>query len=143
MRSATAAPHRNRGRGLTASARWELNPWLSTYGHIFVYTNATAGDETSALTLLDTGIVLPPDTAWHTFEVRADLLGRVYAGIVIDQQWKPLTGVALLLRQRPTWGNDTSLTFTCESENASPGNPPSYINTWTTRFKDVKIYRSN
>ncbi len=123
---------------LETTIYWDLDPVNSTYGDIFVYTNNTPGDYRSGLKLLNTGIHVTPDVNhWHVFEVRADLANQVYAGIVIDGQWDPLSGVKMAQIQHLNWGNDTSLIFTCEAENSWR-----FANTqWSANFKDVKIYR--
>ena len=122
---------------LEAAMYWKLNPWDAGYGHIFAYTTDSSG----TLSSVDTGIVIPPDTNWHVFEVRSDLLNRVWAGLAVDGQWNPLTNLPLARIYQPTWGSDLSLILTAESENAYPGSTNPIVTQWTTEFKDPKLYR--
>jgi hypothetical protein len=122
---------------LEASIFWKLNPWDPDFGKIFVYTTNSSG----GLAAVDTGITLAPDTNWHVFDVRADLLNRVFAGIAIDNQWNPLTNLPLAQVQHTDWGGDLSLILTAESENAYPGATNPIVTQWTTDFKDPKLYR--
>lgn len=121
---------------LEAAIYWKLNPWDPNYGKIFAYTMSGGN-----LVAYDTGITLAPDTNWHVFDVRADLLNRVFAGIAIDNHWNPLTNVPLAQISHPDWGSDLSLNLTAESENAYPGSTNPIITQWTTQFKDPKLYR--
>jgi hypothetical protein len=122
---------------LEAAMYWKLNPWDSDYGKIFAYTTGSNG----TLSSHDTGITLPPDTNWHVFDVRADLLNRVWAGVAVDNQWNPLTNLPLAQIYHPDWGTDLSLILTAESENAYPGSTNPILTEWTTDFKDPKLYR--
>lgn len=122
---------------LEAAIYWKLNPWDADYGKILVYTmNAQGG-----LGTIDSGITLTPDTNWHTFELRADLANRVYAGLAVDGHWNPLTNVPMAQVYHPDWGTDLSLILTAESENAYPGQSGTTVTQWTTQFKDPKLYR--
>jgi hypothetical protein len=106
-------------------------------GHIFADTTGSSGNRNS----VGTGIVLPPDTSWHVFEVRAGLLNRVWAGVAVDGQWNPLAGLPLARIYHPDWGPDLSLILTAESENAYPGSSDPIHTQWTTEYKDPKLYR--
>lgn len=121
---------------LEAAVYWKLNPWDPNYGKIFVYTM-----NGGSLASYDTGITLVPDTNWHVFDVRADLLNRVFAGIAIDNHWNSLLNVPLAQIYHPDWGSDLSLILTAESENAYPGSTNPIVTEWTTQFKDPKLYR--
>lgn len=121
---------------LEAAIFWKLNPWDPNYGKIFAYTMSGG-----SLVAQDTGIFLQPDTTWHVFDVRSDLLNRVYAGVAIDSQWNPLTNLPLAQVYHPDWGSDLSLNLTAESENAYPGSTNPIVTKWTTEFKDPKLYR--
>ena len=123
----------SRGRTIEGAIYWDINPHSDDFQHIKVYS----GDP---LKLIDTGIVVPADIQWHTFEIRVDLKKQIYTGMVIDDQWNPLTGIPLARVPQPTWGKDVSLILTAESENAFPGNPAS-LRQWATQFKDVKLFR--
>ena len=125
---------------LEASVFFKLNPWDPNHGKVMVYTTNSSG----ALAAVDTGFTLPLDTNWHYFEINADLLHRVWAGIGLDgTQWNPLTNLPLAQVSQPTWGNDLSLILTAESENAYPGSTNPIVTQWTTDFKDVKLYRQD
>lgn len=121
---------------LEASVFWKLNPWDPNYGKIFAYTTSNG-----TLTAVDTGIFLQPDTNWHVFDIRADLLNRIWAGVAIDSHWNPLTNLPLAQIYHPDWGTDLSLILTAESENAYPGSTNPIVTQWTTDFKDPKLFR--
>jgi hypothetical protein len=123
---------------LEASIYWSLNPWQSDFGDIYVYTTDVNGN----LARINTGIVLKPDTNWHVFDVRADLKNKIFMGIAVDNNWDPLTNVPLAEVSHPNWGGDLSLIFTAESMNCYPGPNATYVNSWTTQFKDVKLFRA-
>ncbi|MET9021803.1 hypothetical protein ABZV93_17620 [Actinopolymorpha sp. NPDC004070] len=120
---------------LEAATFWKLNPWDPNFGKIFAYTMADGN-----LTAHDTGIILPPDTSWHRFEVMADLARRTYVGIAVDGRWHPLTGLPLASIHHPDWGPDLTLILSAESENAWPGNDP-IVTRWTTQYKDPQLSR--
>lgn len=122
---------------LEAAMYWKLNPWDPDYGKIFAYTTDSSGN----LSSYDTGIAVQPDTNWHVFEVRADLLNRVWAGLAVDGHWNPLTNLPLARIYHPDWGTDLSLILTAESENAYPGSSNPIVTEWTTDYKDPKLYR--
>ncbi len=122
---------------LEAAVFWKLNPWDPNFTKIMVYTTSNG-----ALTAVDTGIRLTPDTNWHYFEINADLANRVWTGIGLDgTSWNPLTNLPLAQVYHPDWGNDLSLILTAESENAYPGSTNPIVTQWTTDFRDVKLYR--
>ena len=124
---------------LEASVFWKLNPWDPNFGKIMVYTTSNG-----ALSAVDTGFTLPFDTNWHYFEINADLLHRVWAGIGLDgKQWNPLTNLPLATVSHPDWGNDLTLILTGESENAFPGTTNPSVTQWTMDYKDVKLYRQD
>lgn len=124
---------------LEASVFWKLNPWDPNFGKVMVYTMSNG-----ALSAVDTGFTLPLDTNWHYFEVNADLRNRVWAGIGLDgKQWNPLTNLPLAQISHPDWGGDLTLILTAESENAYPGSTNPIVTTWTTDYKDVKLYRQD
>ena len=122
---------------LEAAMYWKLNPWDPSHGKIFAYTTDSSGN----LSSYDTGITLAPDTNWHVFDVRADLLNRVWAGVAVVSQWNPLANLPLARIYHPDWGSDLSLILTAESENAYPGSSNPIVTEWTTDFKDPKLYR--
>jgi hypothetical protein len=121
-----------------AAIYWQLNPWGSDYGKIYVY-----GDNNGSLYLHDTGIRLNPDTNWHTFEIRADFATGYYYGIVVDQQYRSLSNVRIARVSQPSWGNDLSLVLTAEAGNTYPGSNNTYKSQWSAQFKDVKLFRDN
>lgn len=111
---------------------WEINPWLTDTGKIKVYVNP--------LTLTDTGITLPPDINWHTFELVVDLTAQKYVSLTIDGQTKDLSNLDLARVYQPTWGSDVSLAITTESLASWPnanGSSCPYVFAWTTRFRDL------
>lgn len=112
-------------------------PWDPGYGKIFAYTTASDG----SLNSYDTGITLTPGTNWHVFDVRADPLNRVWAGVAVDNHWNPLTNLPLARIYHPDWGPDLSLILTAESVNAYPGSTNPLVTQWTTQFKDPKLDR--
>lgn len=123
---------------LEGSIYWDLNPWdTNNYGKIKVYTT------TDHLELFDTNIVIIPDTEWHTFELVVDLCNKKYISITIDGEAKDLSTIDLAQVFQPSWGDDVSLIITTESMAAWPQMDCSDIYTWTTRFRDLKLYCLN
>jgi hypothetical protein len=120
---------------LEAATFWKLNPWDPNFGKIFAYTMVDGH-----LAAHDTGIVVPPDTDWHRFEVVADLSRQTYVGLAVDGRWLPLTDLPLASIYHPDWGPELALILTTESENAWPGTDP-IVTQWTTQFKDPQLYR--
>ncbi|SDS76653.1 hypothetical protein [Actinopolymorpha singaporensis] len=120
---------------LEAATFWKLNPWDPNFGKIFAYTMVDGH-----LAAHDTGVVLPPDTDWHRFEVVADLARQTYVGLAVDGRRLALTDLPLASIHHPDWGTDLTLVLTAESENAWPGTNP-IVTQWTTQYKDPQLSR--
>jgi hypothetical protein len=114
---------------LEGTIYWQLNPWESDRGTIKVYV--------WPLELVDTGIVLAADTAWHTFELVVDLAAGRYLSITIDGQRADLSAFELAQVHHPEWADDVSLSITTESLAAWPGPACERVFTWTTQFRDL------
>ena len=121
---------------LEGAIYWDLNPWTSPHGTIKVYTNSSVDGE---LELFDTGLQLPPDTAWHTFELVVDLSLQRYVSVTVDAETRDLSPIPLAQVPQPDWGDDVSFTITTESMAASPQENCWPVFTWTTHFKDVEL----
>jgi len=112
---------------------WDLNPWTAAeFGKIKVYTQS--------LRLIDTGIRLRPDTAWHRFDLVVDLQRRRYVSISIDEQTRDLGKTPLAEVRHADWGQEVALVITTESLAAWPNNN-GHPYTWTTRFRDIHLTR--
>lgn len=113
---------------------WNLNPWISDFGHVFVYSGKPAQ-------LVDTGFVVKPDPAWHTFALVADFQTNRYRSVTVDGQTReipiPITGVTHL-----DWRPDYAFILTTESESAWPGgeNCPRAFG-WKMLYRDMKLWR--
>lgn len=123
----------NEGKvSVEAAIYWDLNPWSADYGKIKVYTEG--------LILVSTGILLPPDTDWHYFELVADFHTMKYTSITVGDQSKDLSTIKLAKVARPDWGNDLSFSITTESENAS--NNCDKVFYWETYFRNLNLGKS-
>jgi hypothetical protein len=127
------------GRTLEGSLYWELNPWDSDYGWFKAYTNFASDPE--QLFLEETGIQLPPDTLWHSFEVVVDLESQTYISVRIDDHYADLRHIDLAKRAQPSWGLDVSLIVTAESMATWPKSNCAHVFTWTTYFRNVLFSR--
>ena len=116
---------------LEASIYWEINPWSADYGKIKVYTKPT--------TLIDTGIIITPNTGWNSFQVIADFASKKYVSITINGQTKDLSSVDLAQVHQPSWGNEVALIITTESMATWPQTNCSNVFTWTTQFRNVEL----
>ncbi len=110
---------------------WELNPWSPDLGKIKVYT----GSQPSRL--VNSGITLRPDLAWHSFKLAVDLVNQKYLFIAIDGRQIDLSRTPLARVQHLDWGNDVTLNITTESMAAYPQKGCPYVFTWTTQFRDL------
>jgi hypothetical protein len=110
---------------------WSLNPWDANYKKIRIYTYP--------LTLIDTGIILTPDTIWHSFELAVDTVSQRYLYIAIDGRRVDLSGTRLAQVYQPNWGSEVSLAITTESGNANPGAGCPNIFKWTLQFRNLKF----
>lgn len=118
---------------LEGAIYWELNPWMAEeYGKIKVYAHP--------IKLVETGIRLTPDTEWHRFELSVDLDRKRYISIKIDGQKKKLSGIPLAEVKHTDWGNEVALIITTESLAAWSDKGAARF-TWTTRFKDLELFR--
>jgi len=119
---------------LEATIYWSLNPWdTSTFGHLFVYTNG--------ITLQDTGVVVTPDTNWHSFELIANFTTKKYESMSIDGVYHSLSGINVGSVYHPEWGNDLSVMITTESMNCYPSSGQSFW--WDTYFKELSFSELN
>ncbi len=121
---------------LEGAIYWDLNPWSSPDGTIKVYTTNPVDN---SLELFDTGISLPPDTAWHTFELVVDFVNQRYVSVMVDGKVTDLSSIELAKVYQPDWGEDVSLSITTESMAASPQADCTPIFTWKTQFKDAEL----
>ncbi len=113
---------------------WSLNPWDPSYGKIMVYTNP--------VTLVETGIVVNPDTAWHSFEMTVDFVTQRYVSIDIDGEWIDLSGLDLARIHRPEWGDEVGIVITTESIATWPFYDCSAgAFSWTTQFRNIEFER--
>jgi hypothetical protein len=119
------------GMSLEGVIYWAINPWRPSYGHVQVYTGA------GSPVLVESGLVLPPDLAWHSFELVVDLDGRCYRSVTIDGQTADLDELPLARVAQPGWGPEVSLVITTESLAAWPESDCSRVFTWTTRFRNL------
>lgn len=109
---------------------WDLNPWVTQeYGKIKIYIYP--------LQLVDTGIKVTPDSAWHTFELVTDLVSQKYVSITVDGETKALQVYDMAAVYHPDWGTDISLSITTESMASWSGPACDFVFTWTTQFRDV------
>ncbi|GIV57875.1 MAG: hypothetical protein KatS3mg042_0788 [Rhodothermaceae bacterium] len=122
---------------LEGAIYWDLNPWLPDVGTIRVYT----GED--PLSLVDTGLTVPPDTAWHTFSLTVDLATRRYVAITVDGQIRDLSHLPLARVAHPEWGDDLSLILTTESMAAWPQATCGQVFTWTTHFRNLVFTRAD
>jgi hypothetical protein len=122
---------------LEAAIYWDLNPWTpeGKEGEIKVYTNP--------ITLVDTGIALPPDDKWHTFTIVADFESRRYVSITIDDETRDLQHLELAQVYHPDWGDEVALIITTESLASWPGETCDKVFTWTTQFKNLLLMSVN
>jgi hypothetical protein len=110
---------------------WELNPWTADYGKIKVYT--------APLNLIDTGLVVTPDTNWHSFELVIDLVNQKYVSVTIDGNTTDLNNILLAQVHHPEWGDDVSFNITTESLASWPGDGCPLVFKWTTRFRNLAL----
>lgn len=120
-------------RTLEGTIYYDVNPWGLDYGKIKIYRDPVE--------LIDSGLRLVPDTAWHAFELVVDLARNTYVRIAIDDQMKDLRDVPLARVAQPSWGTEVALTITTESLAAWPQPGCTLVFTWTTRFRDVRLDR--
>lgn len=115
---------------LEGAIYWQLSPWRqSAYGKIQVYGKPQ--------NLYDTGLTLPPDTNWHTFELVVDLVTQRYVSIRVDGQVQNLNHIELAQVSHPNWGSEVALTLTTESMAAWPQSACTSVFTWTTQFREL------
>lgn len=118
-------------RTLEGAIYWDINPWTDEEcGKIKVYAYP--------VTLVDTGIRLRPDTAWHRFEMVVDLDARRYVSLTIDGETKDLSNLRLAEVKHSDWGDEVALNMTTESLAAwSKEGKAGFM--WTTRFRNIKF----
>jgi hypothetical protein len=116
---------------LEAAVTWELNPWAGDYGHVKVYTYPT--------TLADTGIVIPPDTAWHQFSLTVDLVNSRYLSLNVDTQAVDLSSMSLAQVHHADWDTSVALNLTTESMACWPQADCSNIFSWSTEFQNMSF----
>jgi hypothetical protein len=123
---------------LEATIYWELNPWNPDKGAIKIYSGTSLTPMT-----LPHPLSLNPDTAWHTFRLRADFAGAAsqYLSLQIDDDpgnFRDLQGIPLAQRTHSDWGSEIALDITTESLAAFPGGVDDKY-TWTTEFRNVSF----
>jgi hypothetical protein len=117
---------------LEGTVVYYLNPWVpNKYGHILIYKRP--------VDLIDTGIIVTPDLAWHSYQIAVDFLKKQYLYIQIDSQRVDLTGIDLATIYHPDWGMDVSLAITTEAQNAFPQATCGFIFTWKVQYRDVSL----
>lgn len=114
---------------LEGTIYYDLNPWSPDYGKIKVYRYP--------IDLVETGISLTPDTAWHTFALEVDLSKRRYVSVAVDARAVDLTRVELARVHQPTWGPEVALNITTESLASWPQRTCELVFSWGTRFRDL------
>lgn len=120
---------------LEGTIYWNLNPWTSDYGHIKIYTYPE--------TLVDTGIQVTPDTAWHRFSLAVDLVNRTYLFLTVDNQATNLSAFALAQVAHPDWGTNVALNLTTESLASWPGASCGNVFVWSTYFQNLSFSAFN
>ncbi len=110
---------------------WELNPWSDQFGKIRVYRYPVE--------LVDTGLVVAPDTAWHTFELVVDFATQKYVRLAVDGRTVDLSNVKLARVAQPGWGSEVALSVTTESLASWPQAGCSLSFRWTTRFRNLRF----
>jgi len=115
---------------LEASIYWNLNPWLSNCGEVYIYT--------TGLQLFDTGYKLSPDTDWHSFKLIADFEKKEYISITIGKTDIDLSGKALCQVQHNDWSSELSFSLTTESMNCYPSS--NEIFWWDTYFRELSFF---
>ena len=116
---------------LEGAIYYDLNPWGVDFGKIKIYTEPVQ--------LIDTGVSLVPDDAWHTFELVVDLSQRTYVRVTIDNETRELSGIPLARVPQPTWGHEVALNITTESLAAWPQASCDLVFTWTTYFRNLRF----
>jgi hypothetical protein len=118
-------------RTLEGTIFWQLNPWTADYGHIKIYTGP--------LKLIDTGIVVEPDTRWHSFELVVNFANQRYVSIVVDGERRDVSEVPLATVHHPDWGSDVSFAITAESLASWPQGGCPYVFKWGMRYRDLRL----
>ena len=118
-------------RTLEGTIFWALNPWTSDFGKIKIYTYP--------LTLIDTGLTVPPDTSWHSFELVVNLADQTYVSIAVDGHTVDLQGVRLAQVYHPDWGSEVSFSNTTEVQNAFPQSTCAHIFRFAAQFRDLRL----
>jgi len=121
---------------LEGTLYWELNPWHKDYKQIKVYTPNPAASP--PLILVATGIVLEPNTDWHSFGLIVDFNKQEYVSVTIDGETKPLSGIKLA-RVHQDWGEDVFLSITTESQAVWPQPDCSLSFKWSTHFRNLEL----
>src|SRR5262249_41254868 len=117
---------------LEGTIYYDLNAWSPDFGHIKVYR--------APVVLMDTGLTLAPDTAWHRFELVVDFTQRTYVRLGIDGRYAAgLTGISLAHVPQPTWGREVAMSLTTESLAAWPQANCPLVFTWATQYRNVKL----
>ena len=120
------------------SIYWELNPWVQPSGKVYIYKTDTSNP--SGYILIETGIILSPDTLWHRFELVSDLVHRKYVSVTVDGNIKAMD-YPMHHVYHPDWGQDISLIITTETSATWPEYNCNKIFYWSTYFKDLVFTR--
>lgn len=94
--------------------QWILNPWMSSFGAIRIWTDFNGG------AWYDVGYLLP-DTAWHTMQMVVDYTQRTTA-LRIDGRYY-LSSFAATAKPT-TWDSQTAARLAAEVISLYPGNNP-------------------
>jgi len=121
---------------LEATMYWDLNPWNADFGKVKIYTM-----NTGALALVNTGITVPPDTNWHTFELVADFSNRTFISAGMDGIVVNLSAVSIAQVTHTDWSTNVAISMTAESMNTWPGASFDYVFWWTTEFRGLDFAR--
>lgn len=111
---------------------WELNPWNADFGKIKVYT--------TNFQLAETGIILNPDTNWHTFGLELDFSSLKYQKIYVDTLESDISGIPVLVKSYPGWSSENVLGLTAESMATWPGDTCKFVFSWHQQFKNSQLY---
>jgi hypothetical protein len=116
----------------------DLNPWRTcdVEGAMAVKIY-----QPPALTLWDTGLRVPCDTTWHTFNLEVDLAAKQYLSIGIDAESRSLGGHQIAQVQHEDWKGESFLSITTESEATWPQSDCRHVFWWTMEFADVVLER--
>ena len=93
--------------------QWVLNPWMSSFGDIWCWTQTSGGS-------WGPSTVLSPDQQWHRAEFVLDIRNAA-ASMAIDGVGVPS---AFTANEKVEWGPETAARLQAEIISLWPGNNP-------------------